>query len=118
MVSASVPVTPEFIETLVPELGPIEFDVLRPQSEGSTQEASVVINRQAYSRVQQIATRQRSVPPAVNPFDKLITGIVSLDMLDPDSRPADAKPSRLFAPFSTRPSLLNPKLFSPLGQPR
>ena len=116
MVSASVPVTPEFIETLVPELGPIQFDVLRPKSGGTTQEVSVVINRRVYSRVQQIATRQRSVPPAVNPFDKLITGIVSLDMLDPDSKPADAEPSRLFASFSTRPSLLNRRLFSPLGE--
>jgi sigma-B regulation protein RsbU (phosphoserine phosphatase) len=115
VVSASVPVTPEFIETLVPELGPIRFDVLRPKRGGTTQEVSVVINRQAYSRVQQIATRQRSVPPAVNPFDKLITGIVSLDMLDPDRQPADAEPSRLFASFSTRPSLLNRRLFSPLG---
>src|SRR6202171_6331679 len=116
MVSASVPVTPEFIETLVPVLGPIQFDVLRPKRGGTTQEVSVVINRQAYPRVQQIATRQRSVPPAVNPFDKLITGIVSLDMLDPDSKSADAEPSRLFASFSPRPSLLNRRLFSPLGE--
>src|SRR6202521_6169354 len=86
MVSASVPVTPEFIETLEPEVGPIQFDVLRPKRGDTTQDVSVVINRQAYSRVQRIATRQRSVPPAVNPFDRLITGIVSLDMLDPDSK--------------------------------
>jgi sigma-B regulation protein RsbU (phosphoserine phosphatase) len=116
VVSASVPVTPEFIETLVPELGPIQFDVLRAKRSGTAQEVSVVINRQAYSRVQQIATRQRSVPPAVNPFDKLITGIVGLDMLDPDGRLANVEPSRLFASFSTRPSLLNRRLFSPLGE--
>jgi sigma-B regulation protein RsbU (phosphoserine phosphatase) len=116
VVSASVPVTPEFIETLVPELGPIQFDVLRPKGGGATQEVSVVINRQAYSRVQQIATRQRSVPPAANPFDKLITGVVGIDMLDPDRQPAGAEPSRLFASFSTRPSLLNRRLFSPLGE--
>jgi sigma-B regulation protein RsbU (phosphoserine phosphatase) len=116
MVSASVPVTPEFIETLVPELGPIQFDVLRPMKGGTPQEVSAVINRQAYTRVQQISTRQRSVPPAVNPFDKLISGIVILDMLDPDSKSADAEPSRLFATFSTRPSLLNRRLFSPLGE--
>jgi sigma-B regulation protein RsbU (phosphoserine phosphatase) len=114
-VSASVPVTPEFVETLVPELGPIEFDVLRP-TKGNLPEGLVVINRQGYSRVQQIATRKRSIPPAVNPFDKLITGLVSLEMLDPDSQPSDAEPSRLFASFSTRPSLLNRRLFSPLGE--
>jgi sigma-B regulation protein RsbU (phosphoserine phosphatase) len=116
VVSASVPVTPKFIETLVPELGPIQFDVLRPMRAGPSQEVSVVINGQAYFRAQRIATPQRDVPPGVNPFDKLITGIVILDMLDPDRQPADAEPSRLFASFSTRPSLLNRRLFSPLGE--
>jgi sigma-B regulation protein RsbU (phosphoserine phosphatase) len=115
-VSASVPVTPEFIETLAPEVGPIQVDVLRPKGGNTAQEVSVVINRQAYSRVQRIGTRQRSIPPAVNPFDKLITGIVVLDMLDPERPSADAEPSRLFASFSTRPSLLNRRLFSPLGE--
>jgi sigma-B regulation protein RsbU (phosphoserine phosphatase) len=116
VVSASVPVTQELIETLVPELGPIQFDVLRPKKSGTTQEVSVVINRQAYARIQQIATRQRSVPRAANPFDKLIKGIVSLDMLDEDRESPDAESSRLFASFSTRPSLLNRRLFSPLGE--
>jgi sigma-B regulation protein RsbU (phosphoserine phosphatase) len=116
MVSASVPITPEFIETLVPELGPIQFEVLRATKGNLPEGLVVVINRQAYSRVQQIATRKRPVPPAVNPFDKLITGLVSLDMLDTETQPSDAEPSRLFASFSTRPSLLNRRLFSPLGE--
>src|SRR5882757_1600361 len=115
VVSASVPITPEFIDTLVPELGPIQFEVLRPMK-GNPEESAVVFNRLAYSRVQRIATLTRPIPPAVNPFDKLITGLVSLDILDPDSQVADAEPSRLFASFSTRPSLLNRRLFGPLGQ--
>ena len=87
VVSASVPVTPELIESLAPELGPIQFDVLRPTSNSLTKEVSVVFNRRGYTRVQQIATRQRAIPRAVNPFDKLITGIVILDVLDQDRKP-------------------------------
>jgi len=30
VVSASVPITPELIDTLAPELGPIQLDVRRP----------------------------------------------------------------------------------------
>lgn len=108
VVSATVPVTPEFIETLVPELGPLRFDIVRTRTSAATEEVSV-------AAIQRIATRGRSIPQAVNPFDKLITGIVSLDILDPD-RPADSEPARLVASFSTRPSLLNRRLFSPLGQ--
>ena len=115
MVSASVPVTSEFIETLVPELGPIQFEVLTPTRE-NLPEGLVVINRQGYSRVLEIATQNRPIPPAINPFDKLITGLVSLEMLDPDRQSSGAEPSRLFASFSTRPSLLNRRLFSPLGE--
>ena len=52
----------------------------------------------------------------MNPFDKLITGIVFLDVLDEDRNPEDQSPSHVIASFSTRPSLLNRRLFSPLGE--
>jgi phosphoserine phosphatase RsbU/P len=116
VVSASAPVTPELIETLATELGPIQIDVLRPKSSDSNPEVSVVINRQGYTRVQEISTLRRRNPRAVNIFDKLITGIVFLDVLDEDRTPGDQSPTRVIASFSTRPSLLNRRLFSPLGQ--
>jgi phosphoserine phosphatase RsbU/P len=116
IVSASVPVTPELIGTLAAELGPIQFDVLRPTNDSSSPEDSVAFDRQGYTRVQQIATQNRSLPSALNPFDKLISGIVVLDVLDQDRKPGDQLPSRVVASFSTRPSLLNRRLFSPLGE--
>ncbi len=116
VVSASVPVTPELIETLATELGPIQIEVLRPRDNRTSQPVSVVIDRQGYTPVQQIATEHRQVPPAVNPFDKLITGIVILDVLDEDRTSSGQSPSRVIASFSTRPSLLNRRLFSPLGE--
>jgi phosphoserine phosphatase RsbU/P len=116
VVSASVPVTPDLLGTLAEELGPIQFDVLRPEDGGQGAGALVVINRQRYTRVQRIATRDRAVPPAANMFDKLITGLVSLDVVDQNRTPAHGAPVLVFATFSTRPSLLNRKLFSPLGE--
>ena len=114
LVSVVVPITPEFIETLAPELGPIQFNVLRPQSGNIQSVVPNVINSQVVS-VQQIATRGRVAPKAVNPFDKLINGIVSLDVLDLDQKQGQTQSVRVFASFSTRPSLLNRRLFSPLG---
>jgi sigma-B regulation protein RsbU (phosphoserine phosphatase) len=116
VVSASVPITPELIDTLAPELGPIQLDVRRPRNSGLNQQVSAPITPQGYARVQQIATRGRSIPRAVNPFDKLITGIVVLDVLDQDRKPVEGESSRVFASFSTRPSLLNRRLFGPLGE--
>jgi sigma-B regulation protein RsbU (phosphoserine phosphatase) len=115
VVSGIVPVTPELLETLGPELGPVRLEVLRPESVRSTHEVSVVSDRRGYSDVQEIATSQRSIPQADNPFDKLITGIVALEVLDQDRKVPDQYPTRLIASFTTRPSLLNRRLFSPLG---
>ena len=115
LVSVIVPVTPELIETLAPELGPIQFNVLRPEGGNVKSEIPIVINTQRFDSVQQIGTLDRPVPRAVNPFDKLITGIVGLDALDLDQKSGEAGSARVFASFSTRPSLLNRRLFSPLG---
>lgn len=116
MAFAIVPVTPELLETLATELGPIQVNVLRLKKGHSAREVSVVSDREAYESIEQIRTPQRSVPQAVNVFDKLITGIISLDVLDLDQKTQDRTPSLVIASFSTRPSLLDRRLFSPLGE--
>ncbi len=115
VVSATVPVTPEFIDTLASELGPIQFNVLRPENGKSRTSIPIVIGAVRFSSVDQIGTIDRPVPKAVNPFDKLITGIVGLDVLDLDQKSSEGGATKVFAAFSTRPSLLNRRLFSPLG---
>ena len=117
VVSATVPVTPEFVDTLAPELGPIQFNVLRPQRGGLAVQPAIpiVIGSEQYGSVEQVSARDRPVPKPVNPFDKLITGIVALDVLDQDQKPGQSGSVQVFASFSTRPSLLNKRLFSPLG---
>ena len=115
LVSVTVPVSAELIESLAPELGPIQFTVLRPESGDTAPEIPVVINTQLFGTAEQVGTRGRPVPKAVNPFDKLITGIVDLDVLDLDQKRGEPGSARVFVSFSTRPSLLNKRLFSPLG---
>jgi sigma-B regulation protein RsbU (phosphoserine phosphatase) len=115
LVSVIVPITPELIDTLAPELGPVQFNVLRPGSGNVKSEIPIVIGAQQYASVEQIGTLDRPVPKAVNPFDKLISGIVGLEVLDLDRKQGQTGSARVFASFSTRPSLLNRRLFSPLG---
>jgi sigma-B regulation protein RsbU (phosphoserine phosphatase) len=115
LVSVTVPVSPELIDTLAPELGPIQFDVLRLDSAALESESSVVTGTRPLGTVQQIGTRGRPVPKAANLFDKLITGIVDLDVLDLDKKPGQKASVQVIVSFSTRPSLLNRRLFSPLG---
>lgn len=115
LVSATVPVTPELINSLAPELGPIEFNVLRPEGVNIKSAIPIVINAQRFQSVAQVSTRGHPVPRAVNPFDKLITGVVELNALDLDQKPGQTASARVVASFSTRPSVLNRLLFSPLG---
>jgi phosphoserine phosphatase RsbU/P len=115
LVSATVPVTPELIETLAPELGPIKFKVLRPDTGDRTPQLPIVISTRRYVSEQEIDTETRPIPKSKNPFDKLISGIVGLEVLDLDQQPEHKDPVRVIAYFSTRPSLLNRRLFSPLG---
>src|SRR6202049_2584296 len=103
LVSAVVPITPELIESLAPELGPIKFNVLRSQTGNVKSVVPNVIATQQFVSVQQIGTRGRPVPMAANPFDKLITGIVGLDVLDLDQKQGQAGPVRVVVAFSTRP---------------
>jgi len=115
LVSVVVPITSDLIGTLAPEVGPVQFNVLRPEGNNLDPDLPNVINPQQLTSVQQIGTIGRSVPKAANPFDKLITGIVDLDVLDLDKKPGQSDSVQVIASFSTRPSLLNRKLFSPLG---
>ncbi len=116
LVSATVPITPEFIDTLAPELGPVQFNVLRPEaSNGAPANFPILINAEHYAAIDQIGTLDRPVPKAANVFDKLITGIVGLEVRDMDHQDEQQGSARVFASFSTRPSLLNKRLFSPLG---
>jgi sigma-B regulation protein RsbU (phosphoserine phosphatase) len=118
LVSVVVPITPELIESLSSELGPIEFNVLRPESPAAGGDSVVpkVIVAPQLVPVQQISSRNKAVPKATNPFDKLITGIVDLDVLDFDQKQGQGSPVQVVVTFSTRPSLLNRRLFSPLGE--
>ena len=117
LVSVVVPITPELIESLSSKLGPIEFKVLRPESPaaGGGSVVPKVIAAPQLIPVQQVSSRSKTVPKAVNPFDKLITGIVDLDVLDLDQKQSHSSPVQVVVAFSTRPSLLNRRLFSPLG---
>ncbi|MBZ5659190.1 MAG: SpoIIE family protein phosphatase [Acidobacteriia bacterium] len=115
LVSAIVPVTQELIDSLAPELGPIQFNVLHPEKAETRVEAPIVINREEFTSVEQVGTLGRAEPKAANPFDKLISGIVALDVIDMDHEQGQEGAVRVFASFRTRPSLLNRKLFGPLG---
>ena len=116
VVAVSAPVTPEFLEALAPELGPIQLVVTRPASPEDQQAAVFQIGNRQFVPLGQISPRRRALPPAVNWLDYKVDGIAKLEAvtLNRDSTEQGSNP--LFVPFSARPSQLNRRLFSSLGE--
>jgi phosphoserine phosphatase RsbU/P len=117
MVSVSAPITPEFVETLSPELGTIHFLVMRPVGgavAGNAQPAEIeMLNGEKVLLAARIAT-DRPDPSPANLFDKRINGITDLKLVDMDAAPGNE--AQLRASFLTLPSLLNRLLFGPFGE--
>ena len=62
LVSVIVPITPELIDTLAPELGPIQFNVLRPERQQRNAEIPPTRNRHAAVRVRWSKSRRWTAP--------------------------------------------------------
>ena len=115
MVLLSAPVTPEFLESIAPELGPIHFLVMRPVAGESLPDEQVMLNGERVLLVDRIATDRRPEPSPVNLFDKRINGLTNLRVIDMDQGISPGGQVELLASFVTRPSLLNRLLFGPFG---
>ena len=113
MVSVSVPVSPEFVETLAPELGTIHFLVMKPVAGEAQPGEIVMLNGQRAQLAARIATDSPDPTPA-NLLDKRINGITDLKLVDMDDAPGNE--AQLRASFVTVPSLLNRLLFEPFGE--
>lgn len=116
VVSASVPITLELVETLAPELGFIRLIVTRRARPGD--EAGVILrvgDRQFVSQ-RQIFTRRRTLASAANALDYEVKGVSKLDALDLRAGQTEDAFLPVFADFSARPSQLNRRLFTSLGE--
>jgi len=116
LVSASVPVTPELMDSLAPELGPIQVAITRLATDEDLKHAVFVIGDRRFVRVGQIATRRRALPPKAHWLDYEIGGVSKLEAVLLDASGGKSGTTPVFAFFSTRPSQLNRRLFSSLGE--
>jgi phosphoserine phosphatase RsbU/P len=115
LVSAYAVITPELLDTFSSELGPVRLDIVRTRAARRNPEVAGVISDERNGPAEAISTNSRAIPHAANIFDRLITGPTDLQFVEqPAGEPGD-RTTRVLATFTTRPSLLNRKLFSPLG---
>ncbi len=116
IVSVSVPLSPEFLATLEPGLGPIQIDVLQATSQ--SRPAGVVYRNggRAYVRKAQIQAPDRTLPAKAHWFDYSVTGYAKLTAIDADSVGNASADVPVLARFTTRSSLLSHRLFTLVGE--
>ena len=119
VVTLSVPVTEEFLSTVAPDLGAIQFNLMEPYT-GGTQKSVIFSSRsEAQYRVAGgIVARNRRLQPAVFWMDTPVNVVSSFDSI---FVPKDGKvdPQRpVLAVFNARPSKLNGRIFASFGELR
>jgi phosphoserine phosphatase RsbU/P len=114
-VVVAAPLTPEVLDGLKSELGPVQMVLFRPVSgQPKTGLSYKSPQGRLYAPGQEVISRRRKLQEASNRFDIRVAGASILDAahLDPG---ADSAPAPVFASFTLRPSALNRRLFTSVG---
>ena len=108
------PVTPDFLDGLSSELGPIQMMLLQPSAEKPRTGISLEIQNRLYVPGQQVLSRRRTLGPPANWLDVRVNGASTIAALhhDPGSDPS---PAPVLASFALRPSALNRRLLTSVG---
>jgi sigma-B regulation protein RsbU (phosphoserine phosphatase) len=116
VVTLRVPVTPEFLALIAPDLGAIQLNLTRRFEGGTRQGILYTSGNLQYETTKPILAKNRTLHPAAHWIDPSITGLSRLDAVYVGT-------GRLFDPrrpvlvtFNARPSRLNGRIFSSLGE--
>jgi sigma-B regulation protein RsbU (phosphoserine phosphatase) len=114
-VELSVPVTSEFLANLAPDLGHVLIDLVEPRGSANQKGISFRVGNKEYLAIREIRAKGRTLPPASNWLDREVTGFSRFDALrlSPDGRTALSNP--VVGSFSARPSKLNSRMFTSVG---
>jgi sigma-B regulation protein RsbU (phosphoserine phosphatase) len=115
VIELSLRVTPDFLETVAPDLGPIQVTALQKASDADVSN-TVPLGGTRYRFIERISTRHRKLHAANYWFDPTIEGFSKLDAtyLEQGEKAGEKQP--VFAAFTARPSVLNGRIFSSLGE--
>ncbi len=116
VVTLRVPVTPEFLALIAPDLGAIQLNLTRKFEGGARQGILYTSGDTQYETTSPIPALNRMLHPSAHWIDPAVTGFSRLDavyvgasgMFDP-KRP-------VLVTFNARPSRLNARIFASLGE--
>lgn len=115
LMEMSVPVTGEFLETVAPDLGPVQVTVAQRVEAGKAGD-TVRIGEADYRAVGRIVTRRRVLQAAEYWLDPVIEGFSKLEATYVAGGDRVEREHPVFAFFTARPSQLNRRIFTSLGE--
>jgi sigma-B regulation protein RsbU (phosphoserine phosphatase) len=113
-----VPVTEEFLATLAPDLGAIQLNLMQRYSGGARQGVLYTTNGVQYETTRRIVARNRFLQPALLSIDFAVDVVSRLDSAYIAADGAVDPVLPVLAVFNARPSQLNARMFSSLGELR
>ncbi len=116
VLSLAVPVTPALLETVATDLGPINLILVRPVQVGDPQGIAYRIGGGEFREGTRIATQKRSLQPPLFFFDWAINGISNRAIIYIAKGQASGNTRPVLGLFAARPSRLNRRIFSSLGE--
>lgn len=114
-VELSVPVKPEFLETVAPDLGPVDMTLWQTVGEDSAPSA-VSIGGKRYRAIARVMTKKRPLLPAQSWMDPVVEGFSQLNATYVSGDQVPERNHPVFAFFKARRSQLNHRIFASLGE--
>jgi sigma-B regulation protein RsbU (phosphoserine phosphatase) len=118
-VRLTVPVTPDFLATVAPDLGAIQLNLMQPYNGGSRRGVIYSTGGAQYETAGRIPARNRVLQPPdflIDPSVEVVSRLDDAAFLADDG--SVGKPRPVFAVFSARPSRLSGRMFTTLGELR
>ena len=116
VVTLRLRVTPEFLATIAPDLGAIQLNLTRRFEGGARQGILYNSGNFQYETIKGILARNRTLYPASYWLDPAITGLSRLDAVYLGAGGMVDSHRPVLVTFNARPSRLNSRIFSSLGE--
>jgi sigma-B regulation protein RsbU (phosphoserine phosphatase) len=113
-----VPVKPEFLETIAPDLGSIQLNLMERRMGGPPKGVIYTSGGQQYETAGRILASNRGLQPGILLIDMPVNIVSRLDSVYVGSDGTVESLRPVFAVFNARPSRLNGRIFTSLGELR
>ena len=115
LVAVSTPLSPELLDRLSSELGPIQFTAMRLAAPNENERIGLNLGGDRFVPTGRITSRHRTLGPRSSWLDVPVNGGATLEAYALKSSNGEIQITPVLAAFTVRPSQLNRRLISSLG---